>query len=208
MPLTFTPTLNTGFFRKGNDVRHFRSRYEQVRYELSKEEAIDRIEKIYKASYDPLSLSFDVWDQLLACESIEEATPLIQNSKDENLNTKTSVYVNGNDTYKQRINQELTQSKLAIIANLKTRTYRTPPIEIARLLNQLFLNSNTKDGWWLYVAQHWPPRAITRVISLMIKQHRRGESTIKNPAGYFTDRIKHRKQRKIFTGTNGTRKQQ
>lgn len=129
-------------------------------------------------------------------------------SEKENTHAKTSVYVNGNDGYKQHVNGSQTLSKQDAIAALKLCHYRTPPKEVARLLEALFINYHSKDGHWLYIAQRWNPRAINRVISLITKQHKRGDVTIQNPAAYFTFLIKRRQKRRTFTSINDTRKQQ
>ncbi len=122
--------------------------------------------------------------------------------------TETSVYVNGNDGYKRHVNTQQALSKREAIVALSLCHYRTPPKEVAKLLGVVFKNHSSKEGHWLYIAQRWNPRAITRVIEMMTKQHRRGDVTIKNPAAYFTFLIKMRKKRRTSTGTNDTRKQQ
>lgn len=121
----------------------------------------------------------------------------------DNVNLNGSV----NDTYGLRIDAQLIQGKQRVIAELKTCTYRTSPKKIASLLEKLFNSSETKPGWWLYVAQHWPPRPINRVIAQMIKQHQLGQVTIKNPAALFTYLIQKREKRKRFIGINDTHKQ-
>src|SRR3990172_2211985 len=111
------------------------------------------------------------------------------------------------DTYKRRVNKTLSLSKREIIEQLKLCDYQTPPKFISKLLQRLFAGYDTKEGHWLYIAQHWNPRAINRVINLMTKQHRRGDATILNSAAYFTYLIKRRKQRRNLTSSNDTRKQ-
>ena len=109
-----------------------------------------------------------------------------------------SVCVNGSvsGTYNRPVNPEQERSKNKAIAELKSRSYKTPPKEIASLLEALFVNCDSKAGHWLFVAQQWNPRAINRTVSLMMKQHSRGEVTIQNPAAYFTHLIKFRKKRR------------
>lgn len=126
------------------------------------------------------------------------------------VNTNASVSVNGNDsdTYKRGVNPKLNLSKSEVITRLKQCGYRTPPKKVASLLEQLFRNNSSREGHWLYIAQHWTPRAINRVISVMSKQRRLGEVSIFNPAAYFTKLIKFRKKRKRVTSTNDTHKQQ
>lgn len=146
------------------------------------------------------------YDQLLACEAIDEATPVNK----EELYPNNSVFVRENvdDICKRKVNLELPSSKQQVIDELKTCTYKTPPYKIASLLKKLFIRFDTEPGWWLYVAQHWTPRAINRVISRMIKLHKNGEISILNAAAYFTFLIKFRKKRKVFTNINDIRKPQ
>ncbi|OGH14570.1 MAG: hypothetical protein A3H50_01430 [Candidatus Levybacteria bacterium RIFCSPLOWO2_02_FULL_37_10] len=170
------------------------TREQVIRHRLTKEEVISRITEIYHAGYD-LNSEFDVWDQLLACESLAGTEAKEQESygkTKEDVSVKWSV----NDIYKQNTNFELTESKQKAIVELETFTYETPPIKIAQLLEILFAEYNSKNWWWLVVAQQWNPRAINRVIKRMIKLHTSGVVTIQNPAAYFTYLIKLRKKRR------------
>ena len=168
---------------------------------LTGKEIIRRIQDVYHAGYDLNNSDFDIYDQLLACEVIAEAEHQEDYERtNESVNVKWSV----NDTYKRNVNSALTESKQKVIAELKTFTYRTPPITISQLLQTLFVDCDSKDGHWLYVAQNWNPRTISRVLLQMIKLHNSGMKTILNPAAYFTHLIKFRKKRK-FTGINGGR---
>lgn len=169
----------------------YKSREEQIRAELSQEEAIQRIKERYQSQYDPSTPDFDAWDQLLACEAVAEATPI----KEEITTRNVYVSGNGNDTYKPRINFELTPSKQEVIGKLNSYKYKTPR-EIAHLLEELFKECNTKKGWWLCVAQQWTLRAINRVVNRIIKIHTSGQRTIQNPAAYFTFLIKKRKKKR------------
>lgn len=123
--------------------------------------------------------------------------------------TIESVGVNGsvNGTYKRRTNSKLTISKRNAINKLKGCTYRTPPRVVAEILDVIFTDYESKEGHWLYITQNWNPRAINRVVVQMTKQHRRGDTTIKNPAAYFTYLIKFRKKRRNLTSSNDARKQ-
>jgi len=173
---------------------------------LTGKEIIRRITEIYHAGYDLDNPNFDIYDQLLACEVIKEAeeedgkrgrinTHSTQEDKEgtnESVNVKWSV----NDTYKRRVNFELTESKLTVVTKLQTCGYRTPPIEIAALLEDFFTDPNTIPGHWLLVAQTWPPKRINQVIGQMIKRENCGWKTIQKPAAYFTYLIKFRKKRK------------
>lgn len=161
---------------------------------LDKAEVIRRIEQVYHAGYDPDS-DLSAWDQLEICESIAETETEYQ-GRYERTNESVRVNRSVNDTNKRRINFELTESKLKAITRLKSCNYRTPPIEVAALLEEFFADPNTKQGHWLYVAQNYTPRTINRVINHMIKVHISGEKTIQKPAGYFTHLIKFRKKRR------------
>lgn len=122
--------------------------------------------------------------------------------------SKINASVNGsvNGTYKNGVNTDLTLSKHRVITLLKECNYRTPPKKIASLLRQFFLGWGTKEGHWLYIAQQWHPRTINWVIAGMIKQHKRGETTIINPAKYFTSSIQFRVRRKRIRSTSDTYK--
>ena len=126
----------------------------------------------------------------------------------DNVNLNLNLNRNVNGTYKQTSNEKLKQDKLNAISELKGCNYRTPPKEIASYLEIIFTDKKTKEGHWLYLSQHYPPRRINQVISKMIKEGKRGDETISNPAKYFTFLIKFRKERKRFRDTNDTCKQQ
>ena len=188
-------------------------------YNLTKEEAIRRIEQDYLSEADFTNVGFDVFEQLLACEAIAEAEEeegkrksyfdrFQQDDVETTVRTDENVVVNGsdNDTYKRQASFELTESKQNAITKLKDCNYRTPPIKIASLLKIIFDGSNTQQGWWLAVAQQWTPKAINSVLNQMIKAHSDGWATIKSPGAYFTSLIKcHKKRKKKNKGVNGTR---
>lgn len=192
-----------------NTNKVYGSREDEIRTTLSKEEVIRLIETKYPAHYSSTS-GLDAWDQLLVCESVAESTPVKDDYSNYRETTSINVGVNGNgnDGCKNEENFELTPSKFQIITQLKTLSYRASPIEIEKLLSLLFSNCGTKEGWWLYVAQHWHPKSINSVIGQMIKQHQSGRVTIKNPAAYFTKVIKLHKKRRMFRGDNDSSKQQ
>lgn len=175
---------------------NYPNREAEVRATISKEEAIRLIKEVYQANYDPDNPNFDIYDQLLACEAVAKANPIKQDYYKERENENVSVKWNGSDSSKRRVNFELTKSKLQVINELKTLNYRTPPIKIAQLLEELFREWNSQSTHWTYIAQQWPPRPINRVIQRMIKLHSSGRMTFKNPAAYFTHLIKFRKKRR------------
>ncbi len=174
-----------------------RNREDEIRATVSVEEAIRRIEKL-GGVYDPSNASFDVYDQLLACEAVTEATPVRSYPNNETENNKENVvaYENGIGSYKRSVNFELTASKLEAISKLKKLNYITSPPEIAGLLEVIFEGCNTKPGWWLSVGQQWNPKTINSVIAQLIKLLSGGWKTIKNPAAYFTFVIIHRPKRR------------
>ncbi|HUD18939.1 MAG TPA: hypothetical protein VMR81_00650 [Patescibacteria group bacterium] len=165
--------------------------------QLSRDEAIRRIEQL-GGTYDPDS-HLPLLDQLLICESIAESTPVDPIDIDGRTilslkgTSERSASVNGsvNDIGKRQENAEETQKKKQAIAELTTYTYKTSPKKIASLLQVIFLSSVTKDSHWLWIAQHYTPKSINGVIHQMTKAHVEGWMTIKSPAAYFTDELKH-----------------
>lgn len=97
---------------------------------------------------------------------------------------------NANGIYKHGTETSINKSKQDAISELKKCTYRTPPLQIEQLLLKLFIDYDSKPGHWLYIAQHYHPRAINWVINGMIKTYKYGWQTIKNPPAYFTHTLK------------------
>jgi len=180
-------------------------------YSLTKEETIRRIEA-FGISADLENQNFDVYDQLLACEAVAETEDTPQNHfqqiKQSN-NQNKNVIVNGNDNdgCKRKVNFELTQSKRKVIEELEKRNYRTSPIKISKLLEELFVECNTKPGHWLYISQKYPPRRINFCIKKIVKSYETGFQSIYNPGALLTHLLKFRKPRKSAS-INGTSKQQ
>lgn len=182
-------------------------------YNLTQEEVIKRITKVYHAGYDLNNPNFDVYNQLLACEAVAEAeeeagAKNYQEYEETKGSVSVSVSENDNDTCKLKVNFELSDSKLRVIERLKECDYRTQPVIIATYLEEFFQDCNSKPGHWLYVAQHYPPRPIVRVITQLVKIQTTGAQTIKNPAAYFTYLIKFRTGRKSLRNINGSYKRQ
>jgi hypothetical protein len=175
---------------------------------ITQSEAIRRLKDIYGIEADLHNESFDVFEQLAACES----TPFVVEVKDytqqedtstpddttEITNGNATVSEHDNGTYQRVVNETLAIRKIQIIKALQSCGYKTPPRKIAPLLEELFGTNESKSGYWLHIAQHWSPRTINWVISAIIKQHKRGDRTIRKPAAYFVYLIKRRKQRKVF----------
>jgi hypothetical protein len=164
---------------------------EESRTTMTAEEAIRHIEQL-GGVYDPTNTPFDVYDQLLVCESIVESHPVLE------LPVEQDGCVNGsnNGAYKRKDGFELTQSQLSAITLLHSYNYRTSPPLIAKQLEIIFADSNSEPNWWLFVAQHWNPRAICRTLEQIRKQQSQGWKTIKNPAAYFTFLLKYRAKRR------------
>lgn len=131
----------------------------------------------------------------------------INSIKEISTNENAGVNGNVNDSYKRQVNFELTQSKQHIIDELKRFNYRTPPLKVSKLLEDLFIEYGSRPGHWLYIAQRWNPREINRNITRLIKIHTTGRQSIKNIAAYFTYLIKFRKKRKEFRNINDGNKQ-
>ncbi|OGK19011.1 hypothetical protein A3D80_03510 [Candidatus Roizmanbacteria bacterium RIFCSPHIGHO2_02_FULL_40_13b] len=182
-----------------DESRKYSSRDEEIRATLTQKECIRLITNSYGSRYDPNTPIFDAWDQLLACEAIGDSTPVREQKQEQTHETNENVNGNGmfNDTRKHRVYFELTPSKQKVITELKRCNYRTPPIEIALLLGDLFSEYPTKDGHWLFISQRYNPRAILRVLTQIEKIQANGQKIITNPPGYFTYLIKnYRKPRR------------
>ena len=154
-------------------------------------QGIETVEKLYPDWFDASSeLSYDdqkyIWENLPLPQDIDE---------NKNSNTNTNVNSNDNGGCKQQTNEEKSKSKQQIIDDLKKCHHRTPPIELAGMLEVLFSKSKSQEGHWLWIAQHYNPRAINWVISEMLNSHRLGRQVISNPGAYFTFLIKKRKMR-------------
>lgn len=118
------------------------------------------------------------------------------------------AYENEYDTCKPQENTQQKIDKQRAISCLRKCNYKTAPRKIAIYLEILFNNRDTYEDYWLHVAQHWTPKSINSVIKGIIKQHQRGDATIKNPAAYFVHTIKFHPKRKKFRSANGGQKNQ
>lgn len=148
-------------------------------------------DKIIETAFDLIQKE----DQALIDETLAETKPISSNYPKEH---KTTREDNSNaEWYMEAVDSKLTQSKQHALDELRRRNYRTPPPEVSILLGVIFHGCpNVKDGHWLYIARHWPPRAIVRTIDSMNKQVRNG-AMFKNPAALFTFAIQHRKRRRF-----------
>jgi hypothetical protein len=83
--------------------------------ELTGKEIVRRITEVYHAGYDLTIPDFNVYEQLLACESLDET----EREDKTNYRFRENVRVNGNDndTGKQIINFELKESKKKLSRN-------------------------------------------------------------------------------------------
>lgn len=179
--------------------------------EMSFQEAVMEINSL-GYFYDHGDEKFTVWDQLYICRQLNTSsvskTPYKGKTDQEGEGAESvSVSENGSDACKRSVNFELNQNKTTaktwitqqmndVVLQLSRCTYKTPPNDIAPLLEALFAEWPSIDGHWLYICQKWPPRQINRTITQLIKQADNGEVTVKNPSAYFTMLIKYRKCRK------------
>lgn len=131
---------------------------------------------------------------------------LIQEDKDfidqllSQRESKTNAYVNGsvNSSHNLKVNGGQNESKNYLITRLKRYNYLTPARVIANSLEKLFVKWPSKNGHWLYIAQHYTPKTINSVLAYMVKRYKSDGFWPKSPPSYFTDTIQHRPLRKIF----------
>ena len=163
-------------------------------------ETITEISKVYPNWFSPeSSLSYD--EQKFIWESI----PL---SEYKLLETNENPILSGslNAGCKRGSITDSVLSREKAILFIRNCDYKTPPKDVAIYLEQFFDGCGTKNGHWLYIAQHWTPRAINRTLDRIIREHKLGQKTIENPARYFTFLIKLRKVRRTFTISNASSK--
>ena len=165
--------------------------------DISVDNAIRRIEQIPGGKYISDS-ELDVYDQLYINELLREQDYYSNTQTNHGRNENVSVNGSVNDTCKRNVKLELTKRKIEVVSELNNCNYLSPPPLISKLLEELFQENPSDKGYWLHVAQRWTPRAINRVIRLMIKQHTTGENTIRNPSAYFNYLIHRREKRKVF----------
>ena len=146
------------------------------------------------------------WDISLAVGENKSFNKQI-NNKEAGETENVTAYEEDRGTYKLKDNFKWIKSKRNIITVLKKCNFKSSPKDIALLLVKLFDSETNDSGWLLYVAQHWPARAINRVLTSIEKQIYMGETTVRNPAAYFSFLIKKRRKRKKFTSTNGTHRE-
>ncbi len=176
----------------------YKTRYEEVKATISKVEAVRWI-KEYGGEYDSNS-ELDVWDQLLACESVSESTTTKQlNLDDKERNGDVGVIGVDYGGCKCNAVTELFQNKKEVIEALRTCRSRTPYVQVSSLLDDLFEGYPTnKKGYWFDVARFYTPRAINRTLIELQKLASPSHETVRNPAAYFTFLIKMRKRRRRY----------
>lgn len=166
---------------------------------------ISDIEKVYPDWFDPNhSLSRNdqqfIWENMPLPKEDEEKLRTTSNNKDIN------TYEGVNGISKLESNYDENLSKTDALLLLRKCNYKTAPNLISLYLERIFSNWKSHDGYWLRIAQYYTPKTINAVILQIIKQHKRGEISIKNPAAYFTYIIKFKHKRKKFRATNGCNK--
>lgn len=176
----------------------YRCREDQVRAEISKEYAIRLILK-YGGTPDLISKSFDLYDQLIACEAISESHPIKSFKPVQKSDEYKDDFENTNGGRRLQVNFELNADQLRSISELKLCSSKTPPKVVAQLLKNIFNDAGTYEGWWLVVSQHYCPRPLWQIINQMIKTQSGGWNTIKSPAAYFTKSLCYRVSRKGWT---------
>lgn len=167
-------------------------------YNLNREEVIRQITKVYHAGYGLNNPNFDIHDQLLACEAIDESQKEYEEKNTNNPHKSVSVSGNGNGSYKLSGKIELTTEKQNAIRELNKCNYKTPIYKLASLLEQLFLESRSKQGHWNYIAERYFPKTINSILYNMTKQYGSDWKNLNNPAAYFTKVIKFRPKRKTY----------
>ena len=100
-----------------------------------------------------------------------------------------------NGSCKSFVDWALNCCKSKVVLSLKQSNSNTPPIELAVLLEELFLQWPSNEGHWLWIAQRYTARCINRQINDTFKQCLHGVIR-KTPPAYFIYRIKHRKKRR------------
>lgn len=171
---------------------------------LTGKEIIHRITEIYHAGYDLNNPNFDIYDQLLACEAVDE-TQKEYDKRNNDIKGNVSVNGNVNGSYKRGVKSELNWYKSKFINQLKRCTTNTPQNEIAKLLEEIFKPwPSNRERYWLWVAQTYTARTLIWVMSATVKKYLLG-GIRKTPPAYFSYLLRYRKQRKEFRNTNDTR---
>ena len=172
--------------------------------------SIADIEKLYPNWFSHShNLPYDdqkwIWENVpLSKEDEDRLSSLKSNTAEANI----SLNENENDTYKNETKSKLNLNKLEAIFKIKKCNYKTSPKEIASYLEVIFSKWPSKEGHWLFIAQNYTPKTINCLLSLITKQHQKGEVSIQNAAAYFTGTIlRFRPKRKKFRNTIDSRKQ-
>lgn len=193
-------------------TNRYNSRSDEVRAEISKDEVIRLIEQVYHSQYVPnhgLDGCFDVWDQLLACESIGEATSVRESTNTEE---KIGIDENRNDykdcigSCKHTTTTNWVQCKNDAISKLCKCRCRTNPALVSELLEDIFSDYSSYSGYWFYVAQKWPPKRIIEVINKLVKLENPGHVTTRNHAKYFNFLIQRKTPRKQYIRDHSKKK--
>lgn len=179
-----------------NNNQKYTCRDDEVRATIAKVEAVRILREVYKEEALLDNPNFDVWDQLLACETLCDASPKsTAYSKFNEPKENASVSESGNGTCKPVVNSGLTQSKIDAISKLKKCTSYSSSFEIAKYLEVLFQEYPSKPKHWLWIAQRWNPREINKSINYMLKLSFKGRIRT-NPAAVVTFDVKKRAKRK------------
>lgn len=165
---------------------------------LTGKEIIRRITEVYNAGYNFNDPDFDIYEQLLVCESMAE-TEAGEFREYGSTRENVSVNGNGNDTCKLIVNSVLADNKLNAINALKVYTYLTPEYKVTEALSEIFYGCNSYSYLWSFVANNYTVRSINQVLAYMIKRYGNW-STLQNSAKYFITSIRFRKPKKSKSG--------
>lgn len=175
---------------------------------------ISEIEKLYPDWYKPdfdLTLGDQqfIWENTPFTEEDENKLKELKVKRDANVIHNGSAIGICKDT--KKIPEK--QIKILAIKNLqKSRVNTTSLKDIASWLKDLFGIWTEKPLHWLFIAEHYTPKAINSVINEMQKRKSGGAMPLDNPGAYFTKvlrryhPLKKVRKRKEFTDTNGDSK--
>lgn len=141
--------------------------------------------KWYSEEFERMGLSFD--DQRWIQENV----------KAEEDNDSNVISVSGSSKHSSKAENSFVKPQL--FSKLLDCNYRTPPKEIAKLLEEIFSDWKSKDGHWLYISQSYTPKSIRSVLNQMKKREDRGDLSIENPPALFTSVILRFKKKRSKT---------
>ncbi len=182
---------------QSSTIKNYRNRDEQIRVEISKREAIQQIEQVYNAQYDPncgLDGCFDVWNQLLVCEAIDEATPIKhthpkeQKNNYEETNQGNTFQVKGKGLgYMVTTPQKYDYDE---ILNVFTTKKETTKENLALFLAQKLDDINSLNYYEIQVTKHRID-FLRNCLLVTLAAYTKGK-VMKSKAAYFTGVLKNK----------------